>query len=164
MERGRYRGECDPHSLALQVMWGNGVYNETDPLEATHGGREPQRVRTAPEYDTPTRVRMWALGDMGTGQHEQNVVRNVAERVMEAEGHPPDMFLALGGECQRDGRGGCQVSAHVQRTANQHMTALEHTSSSSSAHSSSAIPQCVAILDSQPHPNVSCMQANAARM
>jgi hypothetical protein len=81
-----------------QVMWGSREYNETEQLAATYGGREPQLVRTAPAYDSPTTLRMWALGDMGTGQHEQALVRNVAEARMKEEGTAPAMFLALGGK------------------------------------------------------------------
>jgi hypothetical protein len=80
------------------VLWDQGEYAEVGPLEATYRGRDPQWVRTAPPFDTPTTLRMWALGDMGTGYHEQSMVRNVAERFMAAEGRAPDMFLALGGE------------------------------------------------------------------
>jgi hypothetical protein len=104
--------KCDESACIVleQVMWGSEEYNETEQLAATFGGREPQLVRTAPAYDSPTTLRMWALGDMGTGQHEQALVRNVAEARMKEEGTAPAMFLALGGKW-------CSGSARLSKPA-----------------------------------------------
>ena len=79
------------------MLWDKGPLGNAPVGSPTDGGNAPQWFTTPPDYDSPTKLRFWALGDMGTGQREQLHVRDAALGVVEAEGRPADMFLALGG-------------------------------------------------------------------
>jgi len=83
--------------IGSQVLWEGGTYADTEPGSATWGANAPQPFTTAPPFDTPAVVRVWAMGDMGTGQPEQVRVRDVALGLMQSEGRGADMVLALGG-------------------------------------------------------------------
>ncbi len=76
-------------------------YAVTDRDEVLAGGDRLHHFTTAPKRGSRAPIRIWAAGDVGTGNEDQRAVRD-AMRAFTA-GRPPDFFLGLGDLAYSDG-------------------------------------------------------------
>ena len=152
---------------ARQLRWEGGAYADSEDGALPGAGR-PHAFHTLPAYDTSASLRLWAVGDSGTGTTEQDRVRDAFYRLEQQEARAADVFLALGGKVvSLDGRvgsnrrrsdhefrhvyrlpwtmtlDGCSVVPLARRLLVQTMpTRRERSGSTSSSSSQSTTPAC----------------------